>query len=247
MFITANSVKAVEVKCFFPPKNLQISIDITGFEPDYSIDGVTILSGNANGMQITILAADANGRNAVQDRERYGLKRADSTGDKTTIKLFDINDFNCLKYKWKNNNSDSLLNNTWGYFTFYVKDGIAINLLLTADITKHSEDEFINIIKSLKITPTEELKDLNNILNIMEARLENSSDKENEFAKRIKKGQEYLIKHPDSQEVLYRLGDYYTGRNQLEHGRSYYLKALESAKTTMPLSPETIWIIQVGL
>ncbi|MEN6386871.1 MAG: hypothetical protein ABFD79_16955 [Phycisphaerales bacterium] len=248
IFIAAYPLIAVEVKCFYPSKDWQISVDINGLEPDYSsIENVTLFSGNANGIQVTLLADDANGRNAVQDRERYGLKRANSTGDKESIKLFDVNDFKCIKYKWKKNISNSSFNNTWGYFGFYVKDDIVFNFILTADITEHNEDELISIIKSFKIETTKEIKELNDILSIMEAKFNASEDKENELASRVKKGQEYLQRYPDCQEVLYRLGDYYTRRNQSELGRSYYLKALESAKTKIPLSSQIIWNIQEGL
>ncbi len=244
---TSSIAPAGEVKTFVPAKPWQITINLNEFEPLDLLQAKTILGGSTkDGINITILVEQVkHGTTATDAREIWGQRYVSNYGIKETAQKIDVNDFAIIVYKWtkpdipdfnepeKKQTARKLFKefykNRWGYHGYVVKDDVAFDIHLSADMSKHTKKQMLDIIKSFRVEPSIELQEHKKLF---ESVIENISNREKEKLLR-----DFIGQYPNNADVSFLLGEYYFALRQLKQAKSAYLKALQNHRTQPFINP----------
>ncbi|MGA1980669.1 MAG: hypothetical protein ABSG99_08955 [Sedimentisphaerales bacterium] len=237
---------AGEVKAFVPEKPWQITINLNDFEPWDLLGAKTIFGGSTkNGITITIIVEKTKpGTKPDEIRKVYGYQTALNFGKKETIEEIDVNDIAIIAYKWAEPNIPNLneqeldwakntVKNRWGYHGYVVKDDIAFDIHLSADMTKHAKKEMLDIIKSFQIKPSTESEECKKLYESLD---ENISSEEKEKLLR-----DFIKKYPTNPEAQFFMGEYYLKTKELKQAKSAYLQALANHKTQPFIHPTILF------
>ena len=229
------NLSAKPIKCFVPFKPWAVTIDLNDFEPWDLLGHNTILGGHTkDGITISILIeATKPGTTPTEMRKLYGYRYANDSGQKQTIEEIDLNDIAVITYKWVTpnipdaNEAEKTLakewtQNTWGFNGYIVKDDTTFDIHLSADMSKHTKIQMLDIIKSLRITPSREPEESSNLFKIIEA---NPESQQNE--KLLK---DFIEKYPTNPGAYCYLADCSRQSRQLQDNKTAYLKAMENHK-----------------
>jgi tetratricopeptide (TPR) repeat protein len=242
--------QAGEVKSFVPRKPWQVTIDLNEFEPWDLLGDKTILGGRTNdGITITIIVEDTKvGTKPDKIRKVYGYKTASKFGKKETIEEIDVNNIAIIVYKWSEKNIPDGLNepqaerakdaikDKWGYHGYTVKDDIAFDIHLSADMTKRTKKQMLDIIESFQIKPSTKLEECKKIHESLD---ENIRNEEKEKLLR-----QFIKKYPSNPEPWFLLAEQL---ENLKEKQSAYLKALDNHKIQPLIDPVTLLKCKVGL
>jgi tetratricopeptide (TPR) repeat protein len=166
-------------------------------------------------------------------RKLYGYRYAHGSGQKQTIEEIDLNDIAVITYKWVTpdlidaNEAEKKLakewtRDTWGFNGYVVKDDIAFDIHLSADMSKLTKNQMLDIIKSFQIKPSTESEESSSLFKIIEA---NPKSQQNE--KLLK---DFIGKYPTNPEAYCYLAECYKQSKQLQDNKTAYLKAMENHK-----------------
>jgi hypothetical protein len=246
--LIVNVCLSATVKCFYPPKNWQVCVDVNDFEPDddYMIEK-TILSGASGDMKITILTEKAVDGKAASERNLYGKRSADSFGIKETVKEFECGQTSCISFAWRHTSDTSPSKDRWSYHGYVVKEGVSFDIHISANITKHQPDEIINIIKSFKAEPTKEIRDMNDLFKRAYEPYNDSKDETSQSKQRIEMIRAFLKKYPDNAAAHIILAEHYMLNKEYELGIQHYLSALKYRASKIVTTPESLWACYDGL
>lgn len=233
---------AAKVKAFVPEKPWQITINLSNFEPWDFPGAKTILGGSTkDDINITIIVEKTKpGTKPDKIRKVYGYQTALKFGKKETIEEIDAKNTAIIAYRWSKRNIPDLneqqtqwakdvIKDRWGYHGYVVKDDIAFDIHLSADMSKHTRKEVLDIIKSFHIKPSTELKDLKKFYEALD---ENITSEEKEKLIR-----DFIKKYPDNPEARFCLGE---ELERLEESKKAYQKALENHKIQPFIKPFTL-------
>jgi tetratricopeptide (TPR) repeat protein len=246
VLLFVNISLASTVKCFYPPKHWQVSVDANDFEPEDFMDEKTILSGNSNDIKITILVEKAIDGTTASERNLYGKRYAEGFGIKESVEEFECGQISCIRYQWKSSSEKSSLKR-WGYHGYAVKDDVSFDIHISADMSKHNRVEIVNIIKSFKVEPTEEIPDFVKLFKSAYAPYDNGKDKAAQEKQRVEMVKTFLEKYPDNAEAYLILADHYMLNKEREVAKEYYLSVLKYRKSKLFLSPSSLWNCYDGL
>jgi tetratricopeptide (TPR) repeat protein len=236
-----NVVSASTVKCFYPPKNLQVCLDVNDLEPNAPMNEKMILSGCYNDLKITIMVDNAIDCTAASERDLHGKKYADNFGVLETVEKFDCDRISCIRYQLKSDNGTPPLKNGWAYHGYAVKDNVSFDICISANITKHDKTEIIDIIKSFKVSPTEEIRDLIALRKSANESYDSTKDRNIQAKHRIEITKTFLGKYTDNPEAHLILGNLYMQNKEHQNARDCYLAALKCYKLNLLLSTELLW------
>lgn len=242
-----NISSAATVKCFYPPKDWQVSVDVNDFEPEDFMGEKTILSGSSGDIKITILVEKAIDGTAASERKLYGKRYAESFGIKESVEEFECGQTSCIRYQWKSSTEKSPLKNRWGYHGYAVKDDVSFDIHISADMSKHKPDEIINIIKSFKAESTEEISDYFRLFKKINSPYDDGKDKTAQKEQRLDLVKTFLKKYPDNAEACAILGEHYLSNKKYAIAIEHYLSALKYYKSKQFLSPASQWACYDGL
>jgi tetratricopeptide (TPR) repeat protein len=250
--VLASPLLAKPVKCFILFEPWAITIDINKFEPYFLANPGTILYGKTiDDINIAILYEKVKpGKKSSQIRNIYGRKEALNNGQRDTIEEIDINDIAIITYKWSaqipyddnnifENHPQEKNENIWSFHGYVVKDDIAFDIFLSADMNKHSKEQILNIIESFNITPSMEQEDFTNLN--MTLRVDS-----NEINK-VRLITDFIQKYPDNSEAQVFLGEKYFSNKEYEKAKLAYLRALENHEIHPICRPSTLFLCYTGL
>lgn len=258
--LTYNITSATQVKAFVPDKQWQITINLNNFMPWDFLGDKTILGGNnKDGITITIIIEKTKpGTDQSEIRKIYGYGTALNFGIKESIEEIDINNIAIIAYKWSERNIPDLneqqtrwakdvIKDIWGYHGYVVKDDIAFDIHVSADMSEHTKEQMLDIIKSFQIKPSTELDELKKLYEELYKEFNKNLDTDIQIKERLKFASDFIKKYPTNPEVQVFMGDYYLETNELEQAKNYYLKALDNHRIQPFINPTTLWTCYDGL
>ena len=221
------------VKTFVPSKPWQVTIDINEFDPCDLFGHKTILAGSAKGaMHITVIVEKTKtGTKPVEIRELYGQRSLTASGQAETARRIEVNDIAVLLFRWakpkipelseeKIKWAERVIQNTWSYHGYAVKDDVAFDIHLSADMTKCSEKQLLNTIKSFRIEPSTEIEEL--------SKLYKDLDGNTGISEKEKLILSFIRKYPTNAEAQFLLGECYLQTKELQKAKDAYIRALQN-------------------
>lgn len=249
---TPSIVLAGEVKALVPEKPWQATINLNEFEPWDLLQPKTILGGSTkDGVRITIITEKTKpGTKPSEIRKLYVQRSLTGFGQVKTAERFDINDIAVLLFKWAKPNISKLseedakwakqaVKNTWSYHGYVVKDNVAFDIHLSADMSEHTKNQMLDIIKSFQIKPSMELEECKKLY---ESLGENIDSKEKEKLLR-----NFIEKYPNNSEAYCFLAEHYLSLGQFKQIKNAYLKALQNHKIQPLINLMSLWKCYDGL
>lgn len=257
----ANIGQAGEVKTFVPGKPWQVTIDLNEFEPLDLLGDKTILGGRTNdGITITIIVEKTKlGTKPDKIRKVYGYKTASKFGKKETIEEIDVNNIAIIAYKWSEKNIPDDLNepqtewakdamkDKWGYHGYTVKDDIAFDIHLSADMPRHTKEQLLDMIKSFEIEPSTETKELIEVYNEFYKEFDQDIDRSIQTKERLNLALGFARKYPGNPDVWVFIGDHYLTTHNNKQAQTCYLKALQKHRLQPLRFPLSTWTCYDGL
>lgn len=261
LFLSAGPTYGSKVKTFVPSKPWQVTIDANDFEPwDLQIGYKTILGGRTkDDINMTIIVEKTTpGTTPDKIREIYGHPTSLKFGKKETIEKIDCYNFAVIAFQWAEpdlgylKKSDSewvkeTIKNKWSFRGYVVKEDMAFDIHLSADMDKHTKNQMLDIFKSFQITPSTEMKELNELNKALYNKFEKNRDKNVQIKERLKLAIEFSKKHPGNPDVHIFLGDFYLHNDDLGRAKAAYLKALQNHSSQPLRSPASLWLCYDGL
>lgn len=255
-----STTRADPVKAFVPEKPWQITINLDKFEPWDLLDAKTILGGSTkDGIRITIIAEKTKpGTKPSEIRKLYGQRSLTGFGQARTAEQLDVNDIAVLLFKWAKPNipkmseedakwAEQAVKDTWSYHGYMIKDDAAFDIHLSADMSKHTKKQMLNIIKSFQIKSSTELEELEKLYGELYKEFNKDLDKNIQVEQRLKLALDFIKKYPTNPEVQVFIGDHYVSTDDLNQAKKYYLKALDNHKMQPFINPTTLWTCYDGL
>ncbi|MFH1370726.1 MAG: hypothetical protein ABII09_05515 [Planctomycetota bacterium] len=246
------NLSAKPIKCFVPSKPWAVTIDLGDFEPAEFLGPKTILGGNTkDGLNLTIIIEITKpGTNPVEMRKLYGYRYALGAGQKETIEEIDLNDIAVITYKWATpalpdvnkavqNRVKEWSENTWGFNGYIVKDDVAFDIHLSADMNKHTKAQMLDIIKSFQIAPSTEQEEFLKLRNTLASSL---TDQE-----KVKFANDFAQKYPANPDIQFMLGEHYFAKKNHQKARMSYLQALDNHKIQPITNPQVMLLCYDGL
>lgn len=252
LILTANVY--AQVKILFPPKHWEITLDINNFEPwDVITTERTIMGGRtADDFVISVLYNQVEPNTpASKVRDKYG-SRSLKMGQKESKRVYDLHGISVLAFHHRtdtplthmsdHNESEKkfmeeVVKDRWSYHGYCVKDDVAFDIHLSFDMTPDRKDKAERIIKSFKIKPTNELREI--------APIDRMFDKTDPNT--LKAGLAFAAKYPQNSDICFMLGEYCGRTKDYAKAQQFYLKALENHKSQPILFPEALWLCYDGL
>jgi tetratricopeptide (TPR) repeat protein len=246
------NLSAKPIKCFVPSKPWAVTIDLNDFEPWDLLDQKTILGGRiGDSVNITIIVETTKPGTTPQEmRKLYGYRYADNSGQKQTIEEIDFNNIAAITYKWSTPNLPDVnetvrsrvkewTKDMWGFNGYIVKDDIAFDIHLSADMSKITKNQVLDIIKSFQVAPSTEIEEFGKLYKDLDR---NISDYD-----KVTRLRRFTEKYPGNSIGMCLLAEQYLHSKQLKLAKETYLKSLEYNKTQPFAFPALLWSCYDGL
>ena len=252
---TPSTTFASKVKAFVPEKPWQVTINLNDFEPWDLLGDKTILGGSTkDGIRITIITEKTNpGTEPSEIRKLYGQRSLTGFGQARTTEQLDVNDIAVLLFKWAEPNIPKLseedanwakqaIKDTWSYHGYVVKDDIAFDIHLSADMTKHTKRQMLDTIKSFQIKPSIEREELQKLYHDFYKEIDKLLQQNIQSEEKLKPALDFIKKYPTNPEAQFFTGEYHLKVRELKQAKNAYLQALANHKI-QPFIDSVILII----
>jgi hypothetical protein len=250
-----------KVKTFVPSKPWQVTIDVNDFEPwGLQLSYKSILGGRTkDGITITIIVEKTKpGTSPAKIREIYGHPTSLKFGKEETIEKIDFENLAVVAFQWakpdlgKLNKKDlqfveDVIKDKWSFRGYLVKEDVAFDIHLSADMDKHTNNQMIDIIKSFQITPSTEIQELIDLHKAFYKKFERDRDKNTQIKERLELISNFIKKYPGNPDALGFMADYYLNTDRTEKATLTYLKALKNHKSQPSRFPTSLWQCYDGL
>lgn len=230
--LVAGQASAKPVRAFVPGKPWMLSLDLQDFEPESLLGQKTILGGHTrDGITVTVIMEKTKASaTAKAIREQYGQSYVSGFGVKETAQRTGGEDMAILLYKW---NMKGVPGDTWGFNGYTVKDGVAFDIHLSADMSRHTKEQMLAIINSFKLQDSAELKDMI----ALSQKLKNHASP----AAERKLLDAFAAQYPNNPFVFWMLGEHHFKAHELQAAEQACLRALENHKTQPMINPYMVW------
>lgn len=241
-----------QVKILFPPKQWEITLDVNNFEPQDVLPGKAIMGGQTGDGFIIDITTEKVEPNTPASRVREeDSKRILAFAEKDSTRSFDLDNIACLAFQHKaespiknkkdKNKSEKelvkeVVNNRWSYHGYIVKEDVAFDVNISFNMTDAGRVRVEQILKSIKIDDSAELKELSPILRKRKSEINT-----------LTTALIFADKYPKSSGIYYFIGESYFGVGNYPKAQEYYLKALECHKSEPLVFADALWFCYDGL
>jgi hypothetical protein len=219
------------IRAFVPDQPWEIAIEVKDFTPWDVLMSKTLLGGNAGkGIIITILTENEKRPftpdEVLKEYWHYGPPGGYITEYKS-------NDMIIVSTK----EASPPLGKTFNGYA--VKDNNVFDIHISADPSKITNQEVVNIIRSFRISPSPEKQAMENLINNL------NSEKDNKNREQILLA--FAGKYPENSWVFMLMGEMYFATGRLDLAEKAYLRALENHRTQPMVNAMNLWLCYDGL
>jgi tetratricopeptide (TPR) repeat protein len=252
IILILSAAVSAQVKILFPPKQWEITLDVNNFEPSDVLTGKPIMGGRTGDDFIIDITTEQvePGTPVSKAREEYS-KRDLAFAQKDSVVSFDFNNIACIAFyhkadmpithkKDKNKSEKELVkevvNNRWSYHGYIVKEDVAFDVNISFNMTDAGKARVEQILKSIKIDDSAELKELSPILRMRKSEVNT-----------LTTALIFADKYPKNSGIYYFIGEIYFGVGNYPKAQEYYLKALKCHKSEPLVFADALWFCYDGL
>jgi hypothetical protein len=220
-----------QIKVFIPDKPWEITMEMNDFTPWDVLQSKTILGGSAaNGIIITILI-EKEKRPVTPGEALKKYWHHGPPGEYITEYASD----NMIIVSTKEDSPP--LGKTFNGYA--VKEEYSFDIHISANLSKTTKQEVINIIRSFRILPSSEKQAMENLISDLKSAKDTQSREQLILA--------FTNKYPKNSWAFMIQGETYFGMEKYQEAYKAYLLALENHRTQPLRNPVTLWFCYDGL